>query len=258
MVTRGPGFETRPYPNSRRLVIDAGVWNRRKHIIHMLAELDVTRARQLIRQRTGERLSFTAFIAACIGRTVALDRTWHAYRKGRHLILFDDVDVAVLVERQVEGQKLATFYVVRKTNEKSVVDIHNEIRQAQHQNVEEETEGARWWKLYLALPGFLRRLMHRWLDFSPATRKKLGGTVVLTAVGMFGKGGGWGIPIASNTLSVMVGGIATKPGIVEGRIEPREYLSITVSFDHDVVDGAPAARFAAALREIVEDASLLA
>jgi len=189
---------------------------------------------------------------------VATDRTWHAYRKGRRLILYDDVDIAILVEREVEGAKLATFHIIRKANEKSVLDIHREIRTAQRQNVEAETPGARWWMLYLMLPGPLRRALHWWLDRSPETRKRLGGTVVISAVGMFGKGGGWGIPLASNTLSVMVGGIALKPGVVDGRIEPREYLSITVSFDHDVVDGAPAARFVAALRRSVEEASLLA
>jgi pyruvate/2-oxoglutarate dehydrogenase complex dihydrolipoamide acyltransferase (E2) component len=37
----------------------------------------------------------------------------------------------------------------------------------------------------------------------------------------------------------------------------REFLALTASFDHDVVDGAPAARFASRLREIVETAAVL-
>jgi len=39
---------------------------------------------------------------------------------------------------------------------------------------------------------------------------------------------------------------------VEGRIEIREYLSVTISVDHDIVDGAPAARFTQQLRELIE------
>lgn len=39
---------------------------------------------------------------------------------------------------------------------------------------------------------------------------------------------------------------------VDGRIAIREYLAITLSFDHDIIDGAPAARFAARLREVIE------
>jgi pyruvate/2-oxoglutarate dehydrogenase complex dihydrolipoamide acyltransferase (E2) component len=34
--------------------------------------------------------------------------------------------------------------------------------------------------------------------------------------------------------------------------EIREYLSMTVLFDHDVVDGAPVARFVQRLKELLE------
>jgi pyruvate/2-oxoglutarate dehydrogenase complex dihydrolipoamide acyltransferase (E2) component len=40
--------------------------------------------------------------------------------------------------------------------------------------------------------------------------------------------------------------------VVDGRIEIREYLCMTLCFDHDVVDGAPAARFTARFKELVE------
>jgi hypothetical protein len=156
------------------------------------------------------KLSFTAFIAACVGRAAAVDRIWHAYRKGRRLILFDDVDIGTLVEHDIEGAKLATFHVIRRANERSVREIHEEIPVAQAEAVE-ETPGARWWELYLTMPGFLRRLLHAWLDRGPQSRKQLGGTVVPTAIGMFGEGAGWGIPFASSTLTLAVGGIETKP-----------------------------------------------
>ena len=69
---------------------------------------------------------------------------------------------------------------------------------------------------------------------------------------MFGNVPGWGIPIPTYTLSITVGGIAEKLGVVDGRIESREYLSITISFDHDIVDGAPAVRFTQRLKELIE------
>jgi len=49
-----------------------------------------------------------------------------------------------------------------------------------------------------------------------------------------------------------VGGISRKPAVVGDRIEPREILHLTVGFDHDVVDGAPAARFVQRLTELIE------
>ena len=41
--------------------------------------------------------------------------------------------------------------------------------------------------------------------------------------------------------------------MIDGRTEVREYLSVTMMFDHDVVDGAPATRFTAQLAELVQD-----
>ena len=43
-----------------------------------------------------------------------------------------------------------------------------------------------------------------------------------------------------------VGGIATKPGMVEGRVEPRGFLALTLTFGYDSLD------FAQRLRELVE------
>ena len=69
---------------------------------------------------------------------------------------------------------------------------------------------------------------------------------------MFGKGAGWGIPINEHTLDLTLGGIVEKPGVVDGQIAIREYLCITMSFDHDLIDGAPAARFTSRLKELIE------
>ncbi len=66
------------------------------------------------------------------------------------------------------------------------------------------------------------------------------------------KGAGWGIPLPDHSLWVTVGGIGEKSGVVDGHIAIREYLSLTISFDHDIVDGAPAARFTARLKELLE------
>jgi pyruvate/2-oxoglutarate dehydrogenase complex dihydrolipoamide acyltransferase (E2) component len=76
---------------------------------------------------------------------------------------------------------------------------------------------------------------------NPIWFKRFGGTVGMSAIGMFGPGGGWGIPIAPPTLMITVGGIATKPRYVDGRLQPREMLDVTISVDHDLVDGTPAA-----------------
>jgi pyruvate/2-oxoglutarate dehydrogenase complex dihydrolipoamide acyltransferase (E2) component len=234
----------------------------RRHMIHALLEVDVTGARQSIRKyrsTTGDSLSFTAFVVGCVARAVDADRRMHAYRKGsRQLMLFDEVDVTVLVERLVEGQRVPAPCIIRAANRKDLPEIHREIRTAQ-EDVAPQARPVRWLPLWLLLPGVLRRLTWRALLGNPDRRKKLIGTVAVTAVGMFGRGPAWGIPLTLYTLCVTVGGIARKPGVVrdgvrkrEERVEVREYLSLTLTMDHDLIDGAPAARFATHLKELVE------
>jgi pyruvate/2-oxoglutarate dehydrogenase complex dihydrolipoamide acyltransferase (E2) component len=75
---------------------------------------------------------------------------------------------------------------------------------------------------------------------------------LITALGMMGHVGGWAIPIGPQPLCFAVGGITRKPGVSGESIAIREYLSLSLVFDHDVVDGAPVARFISRLRELVE------
>ena len=90
--------------------------------------------------------------------------------------------------------------------------------------------------------------MHR----APHLVKRLGGTVLVTSVGMFGHGAAWGIPLPGHTLTITVGGIVSRPVVNNARLENRRHLCLTVSFDHDIIDGAPAARFMQRFRELVE------
>jgi pyruvate/2-oxoglutarate dehydrogenase complex dihydrolipoamide acyltransferase (E2) component len=256
-------YKVVPYPKIRRLLSLMMGSVRRKHMIHGLIEVDVTRARQYLREhkaKTGESLSFTAFITSCLAQAVDENKSLHACRKGRkHLVLFDEVDVATQIEREVAGQKQNITYIIRAANKKTFREINHEIRAAQVEEVEKTWEGFKAIQHWLPfLPLLLFRLF--WWVFCwmrgtyPQVQKKYGGTVGISAVGMmFGKGAGWGIPINDHTLDITLGGIAEKPGIVDGRIEPREYLCMTLSMNHDIIDGAPAARFTMRLKELIEE-----
>jgi pyruvate/2-oxoglutarate dehydrogenase complex dihydrolipoamide acyltransferase (E2) component len=65
------------------------------------------------------------------------------------------------------------------------------------------------------------------------------------------------IPLSGATVAVTVGGIVERPSVSDGRIETREHLCLTVSFNHDIVDGAPAARFLKRFSELLTSSELL-
>src|SRR6266705_7179397 len=250
-------YKVVPYSKLRRVLAITLHSAQRKSMIRGLIEVDVTKAREFLREHnenTGESLSFTAFIITCLAQAVYENKTLHACRKGRkHLVLFDEVDVSTLIERDMAGQKQPIVYIIRAANTKTLREIHQEIRAAQVNAVEQAWEGL---KDFGWLPLVVFRVlwpMFWWMKGrSPSVQKKYGGTVGISAVGMFGKGVGWGIPINDHPLDVTLGGIAEKPGVVDGHIASREYLCLTLSFNHDLIDGAPAARFIQRLKKLIE------
>ena len=231
-----------------------------KHSIYALLEVDVTDARQFIenhRVQTGEALSFTGYLAFCLARAVDEDKSVQAYPKGRkHLIIFDDVDVFLPVERELAATRAAIPYVIRRANHKSFVEIHREIRAFQTQPVQPGTGMPSAFRFMMATPWPLPRLFIRLIRAvgrrDPTRLVTAAGTVGVTALGMAGRGGGWGLAPAGQSVLLIVGGIARKPAVIEERIEPRQLLNLTATFDHDVVDGAPAARFVQRLVDLIE------
>ena len=232
-----------------------------KHYMYGLLEVDVTMARQFIAEqktRTGEALSFTGFLAFCLARAVDENKEVQAYLKGRkQLIRFGDVHVGIMVERKIGEKRSLMGYVIRGANRKTCMEIHQEIRSAQSEPVPPGRGVPTWFSTALLLPWPLSKLskalMGAVMRHDPKIRVSTSGTVFITSVGMFGKGhSGWGIATTPHSLGLVVGSITWKPAVVEGRIEPREILNLTVLFDHDVVDGAPATRFVRRLVELIE------
>lgn len=243
------------YPTYQRLAAVAYRTVRHKPMIHGLLEVDVTRPRTILRthqEKTRETLSFTAFLATCLAKAVDEHKAVQAFHQGgKRLVLFEDVDIATRIEHDVAGQKYVVPYIIRAANHKSFRELHDEIRAAQRADMRDTLTQFRFW------PAVLFRLFVWAFGGIGARRPRLWkermGTVGLTAVGMFTTGEGWGIPASSPTaLMVTVGGIGKKQEIVDGRVATREYLSLTISVDHDIVDGAPAARFTQRLKELIE------
>jgi pyruvate/2-oxoglutarate dehydrogenase complex dihydrolipoamide acyltransferase (E2) component len=248
-------FELVPLPKTRQAIRDMLRVGTQKNMIHGLAEIDVSLPRKLISQykeRTGEKLSFTAFIINCLAKAVDEHKIVHGYRKGKdNVVIFNDVDVNTQIERVVDGEKWVMPYIVRAANKKEFADVHQEIRDAQVKAVKGSRE-YRWFDLYLKAPSFFRRAFFWVFVRSPGLQKNIAGTVGVTALGMFAEGGFWGIPITTQTLLITLGGISKKPSIINDALGEREYLSVTLSFDHDIIDGAPAARFSQRFKELIE------
>lgn len=252
-------YDILPFPSARNPIIDTGYVSSKRHIIHGFFEMDVTDARQIIKRTSGtdgHPLSFTAFLVASYARAIQQHPRVQAFRDilGR-LVIFHDVDVSTMIEPSPGA--VAVPHLIHNAQLRSVRDISEEIRSLQ-------TAAHPWGKmerfitLGAKLPRFLRLGYMRIYKLNPSAFKKIGGTTMVSSIGMFGKRGGWGLGfLGYHTLGMLVGGIFEQPLAYQGGIALRECLQVTLSFDHDIVDGAPAARFARTFSELVEDASVL-
>jgi pyruvate/2-oxoglutarate dehydrogenase complex dihydrolipoamide acyltransferase (E2) component len=253
--TRAP-HRVVPFPQLRQVYIDTLHLGYRKHTVHALLEAEVTQTRQSLAQhkaQTGESLSFTAFVLSCLGQAVERYPHMHAFRNWRNqLVLFDEVDVTTMIEVQSGDERFPLPHVIRAVNKRSFREIHAEIRGHQSARQRQPNPYEPLMPLYTLVPGPLRRLVWKALFRSPHRAKRHVGTTILTSVGMFGRGAGWGIMMPLYTLGVTLGSIVPRPFLIAGRVEAREHLCLTLSFDHDIVDGGPAARFAQCLKELLE------
>lgn len=240
----GKGYTSEPLSMNRKAVIASASVTRKKNAIHSLAEVDISEPRRLMKEHfenTGEKLSLTAYIVTCLADTLRDHPGLNAFIKGRRLVLLDDVTVSVLIEREIKGEKVPEPVGIKQAQEKTLLEIQEEIRSAKEQESGRlgSLSGNTWFRL---IPKFLLKSFIRIADRNIRMAKTYG-KIAVTAIGMFSREAVWFIPHGTATVLVTVGSISQKPVEVDGRLSSREHLCITVSFDHNIVDGAPAARF---------------
>jgi pyruvate/2-oxoglutarate dehydrogenase complex dihydrolipoamide acyltransferase (E2) component len=200
---------------------------------------------------SGEKLSFTAFIINCLGQAIDQHPELHAYKNWRgRLVIFEGVNIVTMIETVRDGRRIPMPYIIKSVNRKSYRQIHDEIRAVQ--STPAKTDESRFMSWFLFLPWFVRRIFYWVVLRVPQSFREYSSSVMVTAVGMFSRGASWAITMPNFTLTLALGSIAEKPGVVEGKIEVREYLHITLSVDHDIVDGAPIARFGNELMALIE------
>ena len=249
-----PG-EIRRFSRIRNFVLDLLAEGRRKNIAHILVEADFTGIRERLkahRYQTGQSISVTSYIAKSFASAVAADRCMQAYRLGRsRLVVFDDVDIAFMVEREWQGETLPLFYIVRRAQRKSMQDIHNELQRAKTTPLGEDGPLSTLDMHFLYWPKILRRLVWALLHRNPYWFKAVAGTVGLTSFGMHTTGAAVGLPITPMSLTLTVGTIEKQLALCGGTVCEREIIHFDLSLDHDVIDGAPTMRFAARFKELL-------
>ncbi len=248
-----PGYKKVPFSFLRQMAAASASVLAETNSIHSITEVDVSLSRRKLKEyhsKTGKHLSLTGFVVASLAQAIQQHPELNSFRKGKHLILLDDVTISTLVERELDGERIPEPLGIQAAQKKTLLQIHEEIRSAQNAPDKQlgGLSGMSWIRF---LPGFLFRFLIR-LASRHIGMVQTYGTVAVTSVGMFGNRAMWFVPVNGATVAVTVGSFVDRPVLHEGHIENREHLCLTVSFDHDIVDGAPAARFMKTFAGILE------
>ena len=243
----GKAFTIEKIPRSRIATFDIFSVGLSKHHVSALLEFDVTDSRKKLQElrRSGIQVSFNAWLIKVISSVLMQHREAAAYLyRKRRLMIFDDINISILVEKNINGKKVPIPLLIEKTNEKSAVEIHSEIEAAKNQDLSGKDivlnqKPTLFENIYYSLPGFLRRTAWKIMLKNPKYAYKKMGNAVITSVGMMGKINGWFINKSVHPISFGVGSVLKKPVVIDKEVKVREVLNMTILCDHDVIDGAP-------------------
>jgi hypothetical protein len=250
-----------PYPRMRNFVRDVLAEGRRKKIAHLMLEADIGPMRERLAEhwrRGAEPVSITSYVAKSFACAIDDDKRMQAYRLGKsRLVVFDDVDLVFMVEREWEGEPLPVFSIVRAAQHKATHEIHRELQAARESPLGTDGPMNALEMQFFLLPSFLRAALWFVVRRNPYWFKDVAGTAAVTSMGMFTSGASVVVPITPMTLSLCIGSIEKKLALVDGQIVERDVIHLNISVDHDIIDGAPLVRFAERLKKILLDGRAL-
>ncbi len=164
-----PHYTYKQIPRSRIATFDTFSIGLLKHHVSAMLEFDVTESRRKLQEirRSGQDISFNAWLIKIISMVVDQHKEAAAYLYNKKkLIVFDDVNVSILIEKKLGGEKVPMPMVIEKTNEKSALEISLEIARAKDQLLSKEGivlgRKTKWSEaIYYHMPGFIRRAIWR-------------------------------------------------------------------------------------------------
>ncbi|SES92198.1 pyruvate dehydrogenase E2 component (dihydrolipoamide acetyltransferase) [Oceanobacillus limi] len=196
--------------------------------VTLTSEVDMTKVIELrkallpvVEAQTGYRLSFTEVIMKTVAHTLGNHPKVNASLVGDEIIMNKDVNIGLAVA--VENGLIVPS--VKQANKKGLA----------------------------ALTEVSKTLGAKARENKLTPDEMSGSTFTISNLGMYAIDGFTPIINPPETAILGVGRIVEKPVVVDGSVEVRPMMVLSLSFDHRAIDGAPAAAFLTELKESLED-----
>jgi pyruvate dehydrogenase E2 component (dihydrolipoamide acetyltransferase) len=191
-------------------------------LITMEARMEaVLERRKELHSRSGEEISITAYVVKAAAKALEDHQMVNSSLEGDELRVYGDINVAVAIDTP-DG---LVAPAIPQTNRKSVSEISRGIRD------------------------LTERAMQNRLTVSDLT----GGTFTVTNLG------GYGVELFAPVINppqcaiLGFGRTSERPVIIEKQVRVASVTTLSLVFDHRIVDGVPAARYLQRVKELLED-----
>ena len=199
--------------------------------VTLMREVDATEL-VLLRKRILEELSdgdprptYTDLLVSIVARQLKRHPPANAIADGDRVGLSDEVHVAVAMD----SERGLVVPVVRNADRKGLLQLAQERAD----------------------------LVERVIDGTIAPEELAGGTFTITNLGTLGVDAFTPIINPPQTAILGVGRIRSAPAVYEGELCIRQLMVLSLTFDHRIIDGAPAARFLQDIVRLIEKPHLM-
>ena len=204
------------------------------HSLHSMAQLTLTAKadvtglvdlRDVLRQRWDARISYTDLIVKAVALALCEHPILNSTLVGDEIVLHDEVNVGVAVALE-EGLIVP---VVREADKKSILEIHRAI-----QDLAERARGD-----------------------ALLVDEVTGSTFTITNLGTYGVDAFTPIINPPEAAILGVGRIAEELALIDGQVVARSRMTLSLTIDHRIVDGAPGAAFLQTLTQFLGHPALI-
>lgn len=255
------GFKIQEIPKRRSMAPDIAWLSRSRNMMRGYMEVDVTDTLRMIRKwrnQNGKSLSFTTFLVVSVAKAVAaVPNVYCSHMRNDQVAYYEDVNILTMVEiSDEEGERIPVGHLFRAADKLGAEGIQKSLDEFQsNYNCTDEIKKL---DLLATIPRSIRRLILGGKPLDPRFIQSTMGNVLISNVSMFlPHRAAWVSGQSNHTIAIWVSSIVEKPCIVNGSILPRKILCLTIDLDHDLIDGAPGARFASTLVRMIEKGTVL-
>ncbi len=254
MDKKSKGFSLSSIPKPRWNVIDMVTFCNKDAVpTYLFIDIDMTWVEEIRAKlkSMGSKVTVTAILlkAIAIAQRAHPDSRTATLPWGR-TVTFNDIVAGFTVERYVGEQPAVFFGAIKNPDTKSVEEIASELKEYSDSDMSSMEHLTRQ-DNFSKMPWLVRRLI-LWMGMRyPAVRLKyLGATFGLSSIGK------WGakalIPPCVSTSTFGIGEIEQRAVVRDGKIVVRPMMTLTLNFDHRMIDGGPAARFVNDVKRLLE------